>query len=171
VYVYGRSIAQELVDRGEVQVFSPPARGRSSEHNLGDVFLTNEISHNLGYAAAFPLGDLCANVLGKLKIRRQSFLIGLVIVLAQIHIDDVQLAAHRLGHASAACDQILRCRIRADANRNSLSNRNRSTGFVFLSVGFQTLIYCLRHLTKRQFSEGNEIPRAKEITQSATDPV
>jgi hypothetical protein len=53
VDVDGGGIAEEAVDRGEVEVFAPVADGGAAEDDLGDVFAANEFGDGVGDATAF----------------------------------------------------------------------------------------------------------------------
>jgi hypothetical protein len=51
----GGRISQELVNGTVRYKYFSTARGRSSEHNLSDMFFANEASHYLGHAATLQL--------------------------------------------------------------------------------------------------------------------
>jgi hypothetical protein len=54
-YVHRVRMSEELVNGSEVQISYPAARGRSSKHNLSDMFFANEASRYLGHAATLQL--------------------------------------------------------------------------------------------------------------------
>ena len=68
-------------------------------------------------------------------------------------------------HTGAAGDQILRHRIRADAHRDLLADRDRWLQPLACPVRLQAFIHDLRDLPQSQFPKGDQVPATKEVSE------
>src|ERR1700722_6818152 len=122
VNIYGGGIAKKSVDGGEVWKPPPASAYRPIKDHLGDVILMNEFPNTCDQLAPRRLHHPGAQALCKAEVRIQALPFVRAQLLPQIHVEDVQLAAHGLSHTRSASNQILPCGIGIDAYTYSLKH-------------------------------------------------
>ena len=80
-----------------------------------------------------------------------------------------EFTIHRLGHASAACNQVARFRISTDAYGDSLGELPVSAQLLLRHVIVQCAIHCTRHSLQRHLAQRNQIATPEEVAQSSVD--
>ena len=121
VYIHGGGIAQESVNGGHVKIFSPAFDCGASEDYLGHVFFAHEFRGGGRNIFSGQLYHFCAETFRKLNVGLQRIFILLGSVDANVHVDGIEFSIHAASHARGACNQILRARIGAEADRNTFA--------------------------------------------------
>src|SRR5579883_2117866 len=159
-----RSIAQEFVDRAEVQVPAPPFDCRASEDDLRDVPLANELRNRFRHRSGLESYDLCSNILCETDVCLQGLLVRFRIIESRIDIDDEQFGIEAMRHSGGARDQMLCGGIRTDANCKTLPHAEIALWLFLFEVGLETAVDLLRHLPQSKFAKRDQVTRTEEVS-------
>src|SRR5262249_333265 len=138
MHIHRRSISQEPVDRGKVQIFSPTALRGSSEYHLRDVLIADDLGHL--FSDIFPLRakNLSTDIFPNTNVLREAALILWILVPADVDVDHVQLGVDSLRHSRCAGNQVLRGWTRANAHAYSFPQREIRSQPLFLQIRLET---------------------------------
>src|SRR5882724_6526664 len=165
------SIAQKFVDRGGVEKSPPPMRRGAPEDNFGNVFFANKLGDRCRYAGTLQAHNLRPYVLREAKVAFQALLVCIALVVAAIDIHNKKLRSQALGHARGSCNQVLRCRIRADAHCDAFTDGHASLATLLVAKGLKVVVDGLRYMTQREFAQSDQISLTEEVLQRAFRPV
>ncbi len=107
VYINGRCIAEEMLDRRQVKASPPATRRRVAKDHLSDPFFLHEICNRLGDVSAFQAFQLGFQVFGKVEVGLQIPPLLFVIVFARVDVYSIQLGVDGACHAGRSRDQVL----------------------------------------------------------------
>src|SRR6185295_13898986 len=82
-----------------------------------------------------------------------------------VHMNDIQLGIETAGHAGGAGDQVLRCGVGTDADRDALTDRPVFLNVFRSHVVFQAAVHLFGDLPECEFAQSDEIAAAEEIVQ------
>src|SRR5882672_6611550 len=156
-----RRVGQKTVDRGQVQIFSPAMHGRPAKDDLCDLMLTHKFRNGLSHDVSCEMNCLGPKIFRKANVRGQGSDSLLRSSLAGLNMDHVELRIEPLGQARTPRDQLLRRRIRTDANCHPLADTPVLVDVFALEIRFKTFVHRVGHVSQRQFTQRQQVAGAE----------
>lgn len=163
VYIHLWSALEQPLNGRIIKIFFEAVYGFAPEQNLRNPFLLGERSECAGHGLSFQKNNFCRKIFRKSDVGLKAaplFRFQLSFV-ANMH--NEQLRVDALGYARAARDQLLRCRTRADAYRNSFLYLPMVAKTFPPQIRIEAAIDRAGYLAQRQFTQRHQVAASKEI--------
>src|ERR1700719_319146 len=139
-------MTQELLNDGEIEVLAPALLRRASKDHVRDVLFTDKLCHPLGDVPLRQPDNRRTEILGKADVFLQRAAGVTIPIGPRFYVNNIEFSINAMRHTSAAADQILSDRIRANTHGDLLANGDSWLQALAFTVRLQALVDDLRDL-------------------------